>query len=112
MPTAAQRARGLRGRPAGSVLFIAVLMLAIFLVARGCQTRGIELTQEEAIAIAKQEVDFTPDHVGVRLLRQGVRFTPHWAVSLSERRADGSLENITIVMVNAATGEVTEVRRA
>ena len=87
-------------------------MLAIFLVSRGCQSEGIELTKEEAIVIAKQEVDFTPDHVVVRLLRRGARFTPYWAVSLSERREDGSLDNITVVIVNAETGEVAEVRRA
>jgi hypothetical protein len=62
--------------------------------------------------IAKEEVAFTPDHVVVRLLRRGVRFTPYWAVSLSEKRSDGRLENITVILVDAETGEVVEVRRA
>ena len=52
-----------------------------------------------------------PDQVVVRLLRRGVRFAPYWAVSLSERGEDGRLDNTTVVVVNAETGEVAEVRR-
>jgi hypothetical protein len=102
----------LRRLARGPLPALAVLLVAIFFVSRGCQTEGIELTQEEAIEIAKEEVDFEPDRVAVRLMRRGVSFRPHWAVSLSQEAADGGLTNITIVVVDASNGEVVEVRRA
>jgi hypothetical protein len=102
----------LRRLARGPLPVLAVLLVAIFFVSRGCQTEGIELTQEEAIEIAKEEVDFEPDRVAVRLMRRGVSFRPHWAVSLSQEEEDGDLTNITVVLVDASNGDVVEVRRA
>ena len=107
----APKARGPRSWPLGRIAFLVVLLVAIFLVSRSCQTEGIDLTQEQAIAIASEEVDFEPDRVVVRLLRRGLNFTPHWAVSLSQEREGGGFENVIVVTVNASTGEVVDVRR-
>lgn len=110
MPTGEPRARELRDRPLFAVFVIALLILAIFLVSRGCQREGIELTQDEAIAIAREQVTFVPDRIAVRFIRQGLSFQPHWAVSLSEETPEG-LANITVVLVDAETGEVVDIRR-
>jgi hypothetical protein len=88
-----------------------VALLAIFLVARGCQREGTEITQEEAVAIARDAVDFEPDRVVVRFVRRGASFRPHWAVSLSQEAEGGALTNVTVVVVDAGTGEVIEIRR-
>jgi hypothetical protein len=87
------------------------MLVAIFFVSRGCQRQGIDLSQDQAIAIAKKEVDFEPDRVVVRFIRRGIRFRPHWAVSLSQEAADGSLRNITVVIVDAGSGKVVEITR-
>lgn len=114
MPSGAPRAPGLsdfRDRPLGKIAVVLVMLLAIFFVSRGCQRGGIDVTQDEAIAIAREEVDFVPDEEQVRLLRRGTAFRAHWAVSLSQRKEGGGLTNVTVVLVDARTGEVVEVRR-
>jgi hypothetical protein len=79
-------------------------------VSRGCQREGLDVSQDEAVEIAEQEVDFEPDDVQVRLLRQGVNFTQRWVVGLAEVRADGERFNETVVVIDASTGDVIEIR--
>jgi hypothetical protein len=45
----------------------------------------------------------------VRFIRRGTSFAPQWAVSLS-KEADGALTSVTVVIIDARTGEVVEVR--
>jgi preprotein translocase subunit SecF len=89
---------------------VAFLALLIFAVSRGCQREGLDVTQDEAVEIAKREVDFEPDDVQVRLLRQGVAFTQHWIVGLAQKRPNGARYNSTVVVIDAESGEVLEVR--
>ena len=57
-------------------------------------------------------VDFTPDGENVRFLRRGFSQRPLWAVSLWQRGEGGvDFRRITVVVVDADTGDVTEVRR-
>jgi hypothetical protein len=70
------------------------------------------VTQEDAIAIAREEVDFEPERVSVRFLPRGIPQEPAWAVSLSLVGAQGDLERVTVVVVDAETGEIEEVRRS
>jgi hypothetical protein len=112
LPGGAPRAPTRRsGPPLGKLAVVAGLLLAIFLVSRGCQSQGIDLTKDEAIAIAREQVDFEPDLEVVRFLRRGIRFKPYWAVSLSRRNAEGERTDVTVVVVDAATGAVVEVKR-
>jgi hypothetical protein len=90
---------------------VAALLVAIFLVSRGCQSAGIELTKDEAIAVARTEADFKPDLEVVRLVRRGVQFKPHWAVSLSRKDAQGRRTDVIVVIVDAETGAVVSVHR-
>jgi hypothetical protein len=87
------------------------LLVAIFLVSRGCQTQGIDLTQDEAIAIAVEQVDFEPDRTIVRFVRRGVGFRPHWAVSLVREGESGEPSSATVVLIDAADGDVVSVTR-
>jgi hypothetical protein len=92
------------------VALIALLGL-IFLVSRGCQQAQIRVSQSEAIATAKAQVDFKPTDTAIRLLRQGLSTKPFWIVVLYTRK-DGDLIPRAQVHIDAKTGEVTQVTRA
>jgi hypothetical protein len=95
-------------------VLVGVFALALF-VAKGCQDRQVEVTQEEAVASAKEQVDFTPSFTQVRLLRQGINRKAYWFVSLSipigfdGDRAD-LFAALAVVEIDARTGEVRSVK--
>ena len=90
---------------------MAVLLFAFF-VARGCQQDQVRITQEQAVATAEQQVDFTPENTQVRLLRQGLDTRPFWIVSLSIPKGDSDdrFSRLALVHIDANTGKVTEVQ--
>jgi hypothetical protein len=88
---------------------ISVLLLA-FVAAQTCQKSSIRLDKNQAIAKAKEQVDFTPDRTQIRMLRQGVPSKPFWIVSLSRRgKTPGSFSALAVVRINANTGKVESV---
>jgi hypothetical protein len=90
---------------------VAVLVLA-FVVSRACQQAEIDVTQEEALAIATEQVDFEPEDPQIRLLRQGIDRAPYWIVSLSTLAPGGQrYEELAVVRIDARTGEVVEFRQ-
>jgi hypothetical protein len=93
------------------VVLIVVLFAAALLFARGCQGRQVRLTQQQAVATARQQVDFTPRQTQVRLVRQGLTAHPFWAVSFSVPGANGTFRRLTTVRVDANTGQVAAVNR-
>jgi Peptidase propeptide and YPEB domain len=89
---------------------LAAVLLAALLVARTCGERNTEISQEEAIAIAKQQVEFEPNDVRIRFQTRGVQSRPYWLVGLGLKRADASYEQAVNIVINADTGAVVEVR--
>jgi hypothetical protein len=88
-----------------------VLLLALF-VARACGSTGDEISQDEAVEIAKRQIDYRAELTQVRFLRRGVPKTrAYWAVSLSTLDERGRPERVTVVVVDARTKAVAEVRR-
>lgn len=58
-----------------------------------------------------REVSYRPDRTQVRLVRRGLpQSRPFWAVSLSTLDSEGRLDRVTVVIVDAQTREVEEVR--
>lgn len=113
MPTPASdtpEPKDLRDQTWFRIAVVVGLLVLIFIASRSCQRAGQDVTQDEAVAIAKDAVDFEPDDVQVRLLRQGVNFTQRWIVGLAERRPNGERFNVTVVVIDAESGEVVEVR--
>ncbi len=96
------------------LVLLGVLGLA-FVVAKGCQDEQVQVTQEEAVEIANDEVDFEPTYTQVRLLRQGINRQAFWFVSLSVPvgfsgdRPD-LFEALTVVEIDAKSGDVSSVK--
>jgi hypothetical protein len=109
-PTDAGSGRGLRSRPLGKVALLLAVLLVAFLASRSCASRDTEISRDEAVEIAREEIDFEPDRVAVRFVPRGVQSRPSWAVSLSTEDAEGALERVTVVVVDGRTGAVAEVR--
>jgi hypothetical protein len=81
------------------------------LVARSCGRVETDIKREQAVEIARGEISYEPNLVQVRLLKRGLNSRPVWIVSLSQEQADGTLRNITVVVVDARSGEIEEIRR-
>jgi hypothetical protein len=105
-----ERGRSLRDRPLFRVAVLALVLLLAFLASRSCASRDTEVSQEEAVEIARDQIDYEPDRVGVRFLPRGIQSRPTWAVSLSTVSAEGDLTRVTVVVVDGETGEILEVR--
>jgi hypothetical protein len=92
-------------------IVVGVLLVAYF-VARPCQEEQLRVTEEQAIAIAEQEVEFEPTRTVIRFLRQGVNREPFWLVSLSipVPGEDEIYRRLAVVRIDARTGEVEDVR--
>jgi hypothetical protein len=91
-------------------MLVAVLVLAV-VAAKSCASRDTEVSSDEAVEIAREEIDYAPDRVMVRFTPRGVNSRPYWAVSLSTVDAAGNLELVTVVLVNARTGDVEQINR-
>lgn len=93
------------------VAVVAALLVLTVIVSRTCQQDEIQLTQEEAVALASEQVRFEPENTQIRLLRQGIDRHPFWIVSLSVPNPDGeTFEELAVVRIDATSGEVAEVR--
>jgi hypothetical protein len=111
LPTVGETARGLRDRPLGKVAILAVVLLAALIVARSCGKTEAEISQDQAISIAREQITFDPNNVMIRLVKRGLNSKEFWAVSLSNKQPDGSLDRLTVVVIDADTGEVTEIQQ-
>ncbi len=103
--TPARPVRDLRDRPLFRIFAVVIVLLVAFAVAKGCDRQQNAISQDEAIAIAKKEIDFTPDDVQVRYLPQGIPPVYYWAVSLYTLE-NGNPSRVQVVLVNATTGAV------
>lgn len=114
MPSTAGESTGraLRDRPLGRLLILVVVLVAALLVAKTCGATRTDVSQEQAIAIARDAVDFEPTTTMVRLVKRGLQSRPFWAVSLSVREASGALSHVTVVVIDAKSGEIAEIRRS
>jgi hypothetical protein len=93
---------------------VVALFVLIFFVARGCQNNQIKISQDDAVAEAKEQIDFTSTSTQIRLLRQGLDRHPYWVVSLSvpigDARNPEGFRRLAVVRIDATNGDVASVQ--
>ena len=89
---------------------VALLVLGLLLT-RVLGRTTPKLSKQDAVAVARPNVDFKPQGYNIRLLRQGIPPRPVWAVSFWIRKSGGGYSRITLVLVDANNGQVMQVRR-
>jgi hypothetical protein len=93
-----------------AAVIVAVLIVA-FVAAQTCQKSSTRVNKDQAIAMAKSEVDFTPKRTQIRFLRQGLTAKPYWVVSLSRPgKRRGTFSALAVIRINANTGKLERVR--
>jgi hypothetical protein len=108
--TGAGTGRGLRDSALGKAALLLAVLLAAFAASRSCASRDTEVSQDEAVEIAKRQVDYEADRVITRFLPRGVKSRPTWAVSLEQQGENGRVARVTIVVVDARDGQVLEIQ--
>ena len=96
--------RDVRDRPLFRIAALVVVLVVAFVATKSCARHENKISQDEAIAIARKQIDFTPDKVQIRYVPQGIRPVYYWAVSLYTVR-NGAPARVNVVLVNATTGE-------
>jgi hypothetical protein len=102
-------ARGLRDQPLGRLLILVVVLLGAFAVSRSCAASGTNVSQQEAIQIARKHIDFRAKCSQIRYLRRGLKSQPVWAVSLWTLDRKGRFDRVAVVLVAARNGRVLAV---
>jgi hypothetical protein len=107
----AEGRRALRSRVDLRLVALLLLLPLTFLASRGCGDTHHQVTQSDAVGIARGEVNYRPDGTNVRFVRRGLPPRSYWAVSLWQQAADGTRTHVTVVVIDAQTGEVTQINR-
>ncbi|HEY7197312.1 MAG TPA: hypothetical protein VH306_08995 [Gaiellaceae bacterium] len=87
------------------------MLVAAFLVSKSCGATQTSVDQDRAISIAQASVDFTPDRSQVRYLKRGLQPHGYWAVSLVVVNDAGAVTRSAVVLVDAESGKVAEIRQ-
>ena len=85
-----------------------MVLVVAFLVSRSCADNRPEVDSQEAIAIAKQQIDFEPDAVQIRNVPTSLQQHRVWAVSLYTGTPTVP-DLCQIVEVDALSGDVIRV---
>jgi hypothetical protein len=87
------------------------LLVALFALVHFAQHGAKKVSKEDAVAIARTKIDFEPTGYQIRFLRRGIPPRGYWVASFYIRKASGGYKRVTVVIVDAASGNVTEVQR-
>ena len=104
--------RGLRDHPLGKLLLLLVVLVAALVVARTCGSTGRQVSQGQAIEIAKENAAFEPcpqqQCVQIRYIQRGIPVRGYWAVVLSDELDDeGQPNRIERFLIDVRTGDVS-----
>jgi hypothetical protein len=88
-------------------MLVAVLVVA-FLVARTCGSTQPEVSSDEAIEIARQQIDFDAPRVQIRNVPRGLKRRA-WIVALYTGEP-GNVGRCRQVEIDADSGEVIRIR--
>jgi Peptidase propeptide and YPEB domain len=110
LSTAAGTKPALRDRALARIALLAVVLLAALLVARTCGSSEAAVSQEEAIEIAKRQIDFEPRQIQIRNVPRGLEGRRSWAVSLYTGTVS-SPGTCRLVEIDAESGRVAGIRK-
>ncbi len=71
-----------------------------------------QVSKDEAVAIGRKHVAFEPTGHQIRFVRRGIPSRGYWVVSYYVQKKDGGYSKITVVLIDATTGQISEVRRS
>ena len=94
-------------RVAFMVGLIALGLLLVDVLGRGSPS----VSKREALEISRPRIDFVPQDHQIRFIRRGIPPRGYWIVSYFIRKTGGGYKRVTVVLVDASTGKVAEVRR-
>jgi len=91
---------------------LAIVLVGALLVARTCGSADRNISQEEAIEIARDNAAFEPcpqqQCVQVRFIQRGIPVQAYWGVVLSdELDEDGQPNRIQSFLIDVSTGAVS-----
>jgi len=90
---------------------VGLLVVGIVLVRVLGGTRP-HVSESRAVQIAKPKIDFVPQGHTIRYVRRGIPPHGFWIVSFWIHNSTGGYKRVTVVLVDASSGRVTEVRRS
>jgi hypothetical protein len=93
------------------VAFMVALVAAGLLLVNVANRGGAKVSKEDALAIARPQIDFKPTGYQIRFIRRGIPSRGFWVVSFYIQKQAGGYARVTVVLVDAASGRVTEVRK-
>ena len=97
-----------RDRPLVRIALLVAVLLVAFAATKSCARQDDKVSQDRAVAIAREQIDFEPDRHQVRYLPQGIPPVYYWAVNFSTLDENGEVIRTEVVLVNATTGAVRE----
>lgn len=100
--------RDLRDSRVFRVAAVGAVLLVALLVSRSCAASDRKVSQERAIAIAREATPFEPDKVQIRLVQRGIPPRAVWAVSLYNVDANGNPTRRMLVLVDGRTGAIVD----
>ncbi len=86
---------------------VLIALFALVHVGRGEKRIG----KDEAVALARTRIDFEPTGYQIRFLRRGIPPRGYWVASFYVRKPIGGYKRVTVVVIDAVSGKVTEVQR-
>jgi len=104
--------RGLRDSALGRLALFALVLGIAVVASRTCASAGRNVSNEEAIEIAKANASFVPCAdvrcAQARFVQRGIPTRAYWGVVLSEELDErGQPTRIESFLIDAATGEVS-----
>ena len=69
-----------------------------------------QISEEKAVAIARPQAHFIPQGHNIRLVRRGIPPRPFWAVSFWIPNSTGGYSKTTVVLLDANTGRIDQIR--
>ena len=95
-------------RVAFMVGLIAIGLVLVNVLGRGSPS----VSKSEALQISRPRIDFVPQAHQIRFIRRGIPPHGFWIVSYYIPKPEGGYKRVTVVVVDATSGKVTEVRRS